>query len=311
MPQFDKEKLREALPISKLLSYYGARKAKGSSSYHCPLHEDKKPSLVANDSRGVATCYSPKCSLKAGSDIFQIITSIDRCNFQKALEKASEIAALPVEFVYADGIYQSSENKDFTKIPETWDLEAKHINWLKSRFGVHYDFIVAYFGLRGNRYHIYAPITISDAVFIPLDKEKDQMFYRGLNRGCQVYPNEPERQREKKKVFVCEGEKDVWRVALEFYKTGVLDKWETITNTIGAGNIKEDTALFSNFNPDLVDEVIICYDNDEVGRKANNIVYKLAQSYFKDTTKIKVFSFPDDKPKGYDISDYLNERSKI
>jgi len=63
-----KDKVLNSLSLTQVLSYYNVKKGKGKDSYYCPFHDDKKPSLVAGDQKGVATCLSQECI--KGVDIF-------------------------------------------------------------------------------------------------------------------------------------------------------------------------------------------------------------------------------------------------
>ena len=320
---FDKDSIREALSITELIEYYGARHVNGDA-YHCFRHDDRSPSLIANAVRGVTTCESQKCDIKRGSDIFAIIMLVENVNFQKAKERAAEIAVVDVTprrstKTTSEEPPRTKESNDekFSVIPETVLLENKHKIWLKSRYGDHWRWLVDRFDLRGWHYHIAAPITKETMVFIPLDKytktnlSGDHIFYRGPHRTTQVFSNRPEEHQTCTNIFVCEGEKDVMQVELEMHRKGVLGEWGVITNTIGAGNLKADTALFKNFDPSCVQKVLICYDHDDVGKQANAIAQENAANYFSQKTQITIHHFPKEKPKGYDIGDYLAERGRV
>ena len=153
-------------------------------------------------------------------------------------------------------------------------------------------------------------------VFLPLNKYHktynptgDRIYHRGKNRTPQVFPNFPKIHQNAQNIFICEGEMDTMRVEVEFYRKGNIDDWVAITNTMGATSASSDLPLFENFNPNNVKNVIICYDHDSAGQKANEMIYKNAKMYFKTGTAISIFRFPDGSPKGYDIRDWLEDRS--
>ena len=94
---------------------------------------------------------------------------------------------------------------------------------------------------------------------------------------------------------------------LALHAQGKLGEWAVITNTNGAGNVKRDTPLFFNFDPASVKKVVICYDNDPAGERANSAVYENAREFFSSSARISIKRFKN-KPTGYDIGDYLKEK---
>lgn len=317
MKQEEKDRIRAELPITKLLAYYGATHGSGDA-WHCFRHEDKSPSLVANDSRQVATCYSPRCDLKNrrtgkdGLDIFEIIKVVENCNFMQAVEIAKQISGKSIQANKTQLSLLSKKekpqgNRSFDEIPELTELKEKHLAFLRNRYGERWRWLAKRYDIKGWHYHIAVPITDESVVFIPLDKKKDQVFYRGRNRTVQVFPNRPDEQRQAVNILVVEGEKDVLAAELALDAQGKLGRWAVITNTNGAGNVRPDTPLFSRFDPARVEKVVICYDNDEAGERANQVVRENARAYFTARTQVAVKRFTG-KPQGYDIGDYLREK---
>lgn len=324
MKQEDKDKIREALPITRLLSYYGAKHGSGDA-WHCFRHEDKNPSLVANNQRKVATCFSPQCDLKNkrtgkdGLDIFEIIKVVENCNFMQAVERAQEIANIPAT-THSEkshllskkekGVRPEPEITDLLIIPDCTDLQKKHTDFLEQRYGSEWPWLARRHAIRGWHYHIAIPVNSDSTVFIPLDKEKDQIFYRGKQRSVQLFPNRPAEQAQASKIMVVEGEKDVLACELALKKAGKLGEWAVITNTNGAGNVRPDTPLFFNFDREKIEKIVICYDNDQAGERANNAVYENAREYFPYSTQITISRFKN-KPAGYDMSDYIREKDSL
>ncbi|NIP22968.1 MAG: hypothetical protein GWO38_03890, partial [Phycisphaerae bacterium] len=191
-----KQKLKQRLPITRLLEFYGARHV-SSDLYHCHPNlghasEDKHPSLIANDARGVAKCLG-NCALNQGSsDIFEVIKRAEKCNFNDALKRAGEIANLP-EFGQESARpsqrpfkkKKGLDNKDLNRVPKVYALEERHQAWLEQRFSAEWRWLADYFNIKAWHYHIAVPIDRSEVnwVFIPLDKQKDQTFYRGPSRS--------------------------------------------------------------------------------------------------------------------------------
>lgn len=96
MKATEKEAFRRALPITKVIAYFGARHISGDL-WRCFMHEDKHPSLIANDQRGVATCESPKCSLPRGADIFGVIKTAESLSFWQAVQRAKKLINVSVK----------------------------------------------------------------------------------------------------------------------------------------------------------------------------------------------------------------------
>lgn len=319
MSKYDKEHLKQTIPISKILEYYGAKKSSGSGSYHCFRHEDNKPSLVAKDDRGVATCFSPKCDLKPGSDIFEVIKLVERCNFNEAIRKAYNISGTLPNFsidTQKKNFLSKKKKEDAHQIPELHDLQDQHISWLLKRFGENWSYVVTTFKIKATPYHLAIPIDqqFESWVFIPLNKydkqmnpDGDHIYYRGKNRTVQLFPNWPETQKTATHIIVTEGEKDVMRAALWLYETRIPQNWAVITNTNGANSLKADTPLFNNFKPELVKTVFICYDNDSAGKHASKIAAANAAQYFSRMTQIEIYNYLPHHPPGYDLTDLLND----
>jgi len=324
MQNHEKDRIKAALPITKLILYYGAGPGSGDA-YHCFLHEDKHPSLVANDKRGVATCFSPKCTLKSGSDIFEIIKQVEGVNFQQAVnrvreivgaERHNQITAFPNErkrAIKRPPSYPQSDDhrKENQKeqIPKTWELQQRHKEWLLNRYGEDYGRLVQRFNITAYHYHIAMPLSKETHVFIPLDKEKDQIFYRGTKRSGLIFPDWSEHYHAKNVVCV-EGEKDVLRVQLEIHRQGLDRDWAVVTNTNGAQSLREGFPLFRNFNPRRVEHVLLAYDNDAAGEKAREACHHIARQYFRTQARIQKIDFGVDI-KGYDVSDYLDDGNNI
>lgn len=312
----NKNEIKEKVSISDCLNLYGVIKSKYKDLYFCPFHNDKKPSMIANSRRGVATCLSQKCV--EGADIFALIMKFESCNFNEAVRKASSLIGQYIEPSINDKYQESSSNKEkksADEIPETFPFEEKHIDFMRKRFGRNWRWVAQKFDVRAWLYHIAVPITKELTVFIPLNKQTkenpngDRVFYRGKNRVPQVFPNWNEHS-SFKNILVVEGEKDVMRTALEFHLNKVKD-WAVITNTMGANNMKNILPIFQNFNPSIVEKVLICFDHDEAGRNANQNTFDNAKRFFTEQTKISIIQFSNATPKGYDVTDFLNAGHSI
>lgn len=311
MEKLSTNEIKRLLPISQCLIQLGFRPGKYRYQFHCIYHDDNSASVVARDDRGTATCMAGCFN---NLDQFDSIKKARNLGFLESKKQAilmigksfEEKEFIPSEF---------PEPSRHSEMPKTWALEEKHIKFLESRYKDGWEWVAQRFRISGTKYHISVPISAGLSVFIPLSPRTrenpggDDIYYRGTDRICQVFPNTPERHINKSRIIVCEGEKDVMRVELELYRKGLLKDWCAITNTMGANSLKEATPLFKNFDKDRVEQILICYDNDEAGHKANQIALRNAQSYFSGKTSIKTLKFEQTAFKGYDLSDLLDERS--
>jgi hypothetical protein len=300
------------------LDYYRVPKSKYNDLYFCPFHDDTSPSLVANNRRGVATCLSQHCV--KGADIFGLIQKFESCDFNHAVRKAISLVGLEVNTHYKSHEIQNQGDrpqKDYSIVPRTFSLEERHVEFLKKRYGKRWEWVVETFGVKAWKYHIALPVSQDLTVFIPLRKQSkadpqgDRVFYRGKDRSVQVFPDWKEAHAKASKILVVEGEKDVMRVSAELKRHRRGDEWAVITNTMGAHNLKLETPLFKNFNPDLVEQVVICFDHDPAGHSANEIAKQSALNFFSKKTRVGVYRFPMERPRGYDISDYLDEEGNL
>lgn len=102
-------------------------------------------------------------------------------------------------------------------------------------------------------------------------------------------------------IWLCEGEWDAMALAYLFDKVGVDLGTNSILAVPGASyNLGKDKELFQGR------EVYLCYDNDPPGvdgqAKAKEVLSKV-------TKQIHTIRWPTELPTGYDIRDYVSERS--
>lgn len=247
------------------------------------------------------------CSLYEALDELNHAGLID--NPQKAISTPSKNTPLKSHTEATDG----DKDKSST-LPTITELKAPQWAYLTHRYGEQAGkYLAKQFNLKGfYNSHIGFPIKSGYSWgFIPLDKSKDQMFYRGSDRTPQIFPNDLTSQQHASGIFVVEGEKDVFAIDWKLHELNLKPEWAVITNTHGAGNLSESVELFRHFDPKKVKNVIIAYDNDTIGQEANQKAYKIAKGCFGEDTTIAIIDFErllhTPKPKGYDMSDFLNE----
>jgi len=91
------EKIRDSVDVQLLLDRYGLDyRVYGSNSFRlaCPIHGGDNPtSFVFNNENKRYICFSRDCK----GDVFEFIKELERCDFRKALEIASEIAGIKID----------------------------------------------------------------------------------------------------------------------------------------------------------------------------------------------------------------------
>jgi len=317
------QEIKNNLKISQVLKYYGAKSANNNGSWWCPIHEigekgtgHRTPSLVAKDDVGTATCLSQGCF--KNDDIFGVIAIIEgldiKSQFSDVVKKASEIAGIP----FIQPFIKNKNDKKLNIIPQLKPLQKAHKQYLKSRGIKNTDEIIKYYKL--NSWKSYITTELQEDInkrsikLIPIDK-KLKPFCRGEIRTGQLYKSHIQYSFEKSvNIFIVAGEKDTWRVhdsIISELKTNKDNKdfllsFIIISSTTGEGNIPKN--FFDTFKNQDINNIYICYDNDETGINGSYKVYKLAKSVLPQT-KISILQFDDKHPKGYDLTDFLNQNN--
>ncbi|MBF0227525.1 MAG: AAA family ATPase [Desulfobacterales bacterium] len=290
------KELKNVLSISKVLEHYSVKKGKGKNSYHCPLHDDKNPSLVASDEKQTASCLSQECF--KNDDIFTFIMKMESCDFNKALEIAQNIAGI-------SGI----TNIKLTKIPTMTQIKPIHIQFLKNRGINNIEEIIKFYNLKAWKDYISTDINKETFKFIPINKAL-KTFTLGKKRSAQIYKSiNTLSVNTALNILVVAGEKDTWRVhdslITELKNNKINDNFVIVSNTAGEGNIP--SYFFDEFKNMNISNIYICYDNDKTGKEGNLKVYELAKSIFSEKTNITILLFDENKPQKYDLTDFLNE----
>jgi len=318
------QEIKTRLKISQVLKYYGTKSANNNDngSWWCPIHEiggkangHRTPSLVAKDNVGTATCLSQGCF--KSDDIFGVIAIMEgldiKSQFPDVIKKASEIAGISL----TKSFIKNKSDKKLNRIPQLKTLQKTHHEYLKNRGIKNIDEIVEYYKL--NSWKSYITTELQEDIskrsikFIPIDK-KLKPFCRGEIRTGQLYKSHIQYNSGKFiNIFIVAGEKDTWRVhdsIISELKTNnnknFLLSFIIISSTTGEGNIPKD--FFDTFKNQKINNIYICYDNDETGINGSYKVYKLAKSVLPQT-KVSILQFEDKHPKGYDLTDFLNQNN--
>jgi len=113
------------------------------------------------------------------------------------------------------------------------------------------------------------------------------------NAECKIYPMGVLPQLpQTSTLLICEGEKDAI--------TAIVNGAPAITFTSGAGALPTNIDAIKPFT-----KLVICYDNDAVGREG---AIKIAKALFKQNKarQIKILKW-ENKPEKYDLTDYFRD----
>lgn len=304
------KEIKNTLSLEKLLSYYYVQKA-SNNLYYCPFHEQggKKrghnASLVTKNQSVICMSAAYDC-LNGSTDIFGFIAKKEgldcKADFAKVREKALEIAGIgKISF------YETKRNQAprFSGINE---LDEHKLAYLKHR-GISAE-VAHEFNLKAKSNYILFPQT-KDGNFVGYkglsvprsDTEKSKMFFD--TKESPVFWYEPFFHKNRDLIFV-EGEKDYLRLHEQLRAEAILDRFTIISMPYGASFVPHD--LLSYLTKLSPKSIYIAYDNDEAGELGSR---KLRDKLFEAYSDISIIKFPKDKPKGYDLSDFLNEGHKL
>jgi DNA primase len=121
-----KNAIKQAIPITTLVSGYGIRIDRNGSNFKalCPFHDDHKPSLNLNPDRQSYKCWA--CG--AGGDIFDFVMARERVDFREALRMLADRAGI--------ALYSSPDDRDesaTSKGPSKTELFAVSA-WAEKQF---------------------------------------------------------------------------------------------------------------------------------------------------------------------------------
>jgi len=250
----------------------------------CPGHDDKNPSLSLKEKNGKALlhcfagCSQDRLNGWLNSENSRSITS-DK--YSQPAKKPELLASIPDQAVSR---YEGN-------------LTEAHLEYLETQRCISREVAKKYrIGRTNDRYAIPIEDEAGKIVDIRLWKSPEQRgenepkirHYEKGRGGARLFPIDQLKEQE---IVVCEGETD----ALACITVGR----PAITATCGAGTWPD--SLSASFQDK---SVIILTDNDESGRKGKGIRCK---SLLKAGTKVKVATWPEDRPKGWDITDEIKE----
>ncbi|MET3807612.1 DNA primase [Nakamurella sp. UYEF19] len=93
----DKERVRDANPIDKVVGEYVALKGAGGGNYKglCPFHDEKTPSFQVSPARGTYHCFG--CG--EGGDVFKFIAQYDHIDFVESVQRLADRVGITLTMV--------------------------------------------------------------------------------------------------------------------------------------------------------------------------------------------------------------------
>jgi hypothetical protein len=206
----------------------------------------------------------------------------------KAVEKPRKIAK-KIKLISdkeVNSLQKNLPNRIRHWLTEVKGIDEYIISYRKLGFGEYYGF-----------YWITIPIRTDEGWILRLRRDPDDETNDCKNKNypfgtsIQLYGKE-NLENKLDSIVVCEGEMDM----LLLESMGI----DAVTSTGGAGSFRSEWAdYFSNLR-----EVIVCYDNDDQGRKGADKVTALFSLRLPDTSVSRI-DLPDKVGEKGDVSDYF------
>lgn len=274
----------------------------------CPFpghkHNDADPSLSIGGEPGLWKCHV--CD--TGGDIFDLVMRVRRVPFPEALRIVGQAVGVQVDDgkpppLSVAGLQHRADNAHEHLFSGS-SKAAEMLSYLEGR------------GLKKStlrRYRIgfepEPPPRCREARITIPDYEADarlvniRRYLPGASSGRKMrhtqgygktrfYPWDI-LQEDHDRLLFCEGEWD----ALIANQEGI----PAFTVTAGVGQLPRDDMLYPSFERKAV---VILADNDGLGRKGAR---KWADELHVRSAKVSIAEWPDGKPEGYDVSDFLRE----
>ena len=277
------EQIKNRLSLENLLQIYNVQTGESKNTYHCPFHDDKKPSFSIKDN--FWTCFSG-CG---NGDQISFIQKIDKLSFEEALIKASGICNVE---------YEKKQGKVSLE-----DLKEKHLSYLSNR-GIK-STTATLFGLKSKGDYILFPQKREDKItgYKGINFLTKRMFFNGNDKQSKLFPDYS--FEDTRFLIFTAGEYDCMYLTQKIIESG-LSKYKVVTNSTGEGNNPKDLDRLEAY-PEI-EKFMIFYDHDETGKKGAE---RLAIQLEKFGKTVEVYSFPKDKKPKYDVSDFFNEGNSL
>lgn len=105
------QEIRNRLSIVDVVGEYGTLHPAGRPGNYkmlCPFHDDHNPSMIVNEEKGLAWCFT--CN--SGGDIFSFVQKQENCNFPEAVRILSKKAGIAVQEFSSGKKKQEEDTKE-------------------------------------------------------------------------------------------------------------------------------------------------------------------------------------------------------
>ena len=245
------EDLKHHIRIDDIISYYtnkeSLKKSRDGYFILCPFHNEKTPSFLVNTHRNLFFCHG----CKVGGDAISFVMEYKKMDFIQAME---EIASI---YNYELDLNKNDMMKELDEKTERLLSNKEAMNYLKERsinieiikkFNIGFDKGRIYLPIFRNKTHIgYTARTIKD------DRPK-YLHSKGLDRKNLLYGYRHILDNVDN-IFITEGVFDTISLTKPNYNAVAV---------LGAGLSEIQCKMIES----KTESVILCFDNDEAGRKA-------------------------------------------
>jgi len=259
----------------------------------CPLHHDEHPSFSVNLDNGLCQCFG--CGFKGDAANFA-----ERLGIPPGPYYRGENGSPPPSTALADqsqkdiplpeAVVEQARNW-YVRLQNDWERLSKDLPWTKEaakRAGVGYD-------ADADRMVFMHRDSQGRVVNLKHHKGRGSLPPYSIKGHGQnrLYPGHLLPKYDEDFVIYCEGEKDAVTLLSQGYNA--------VTGTAGAENVPPDLRPLSKFKA-----VVVILDNDDSGHAGT---VKVADSILAQcpNTEACISYWPEDKPSGYDITDFFQD----
>lgn len=231
----------------------------------CPECQNIDKSLSIHSEHGHYFCWHESCGNKGS-----LVGDIKPVHFNKENIEPMQFKKIQDDFTpYRDTFVQY-----FKDIIKKYDLPWDEITCLDSDLGIGWNKKDKRLIFKINSFHF----------------KEHKGPQHGIDKTCKIFPQIILKRSDPKQIlFILEGEKDAI--------TAISHNISAITFTSGARAIPENITALDAFK-----NIVICYDNDEIGESG---ALKLAKRLAGDTKRrVRIYKWSD-LPHGFDVTDHF------
>ncbi len=290
------DNLDRQISVKNVVDSLNLKKGSGNDNYYCPFHDDKKPSFIASNKSVIATCASGCGSF----NMYQIVAKINNLSYIDSVKYIANLAN------YTFDVDSLNQVKLVSK--DLRDLNQESINYIKSK-RLWTEQTIKDLGLKTNGKRIVFPNTKDNEIisYKFLDLKTKDFYFQGNDNSCCFYPDNDFKEVEE--LVLSEGEWDSGIVRQWLMELPDFYRYKSISCSTGAKSSPLDMiSQLSKKKAPKLKVVHIFYDNDQAGKDG---ALKIADKLSILGLEIKIYSFGDDKKKGYDITDFARDGKTV